>query len=758
MPREYLCGQEIDSAMNYPFRKTVLDFLLNYVDGRQAMRLLESLRENYPKENFYVMMNLIGSHDVERAITLLGEAPFYDGMPAIHQSRFKLDAEHYKLGTDRLRLAALLQMTYPGMPCIYYGDEIGMQGFRDPYNRSPYDWKSPDVSVRDWYMKLIHLRNEHTALRTGDLLPLAGEGNILAYARTIRNGMDEFGQAAKNEVFVVVINRSRTQEEKVTLNVGDFLQGTVRDALEPENTVMVQRGLLTVKLPPLSARIYEAVQEERRFAREAGVLLHPTSLPSKHGIGDLGGSAYTFVDFLAAAGQKIWQVLPLCPVSEFGYSPYQSPSAFAGNPMLISLDMLIDDGLLAERDVKVVTESATSFIDFERTWAFKKRHLERAWKNFQKQGGSEAFQAFCQKEASWLDDYALFEALKSENKNAPWFEWKPDLKARKSAALDAARERLADEIGCQKFWQYLFDKEWTHLHEYARKKGVRIMGDMPIFVSHDSADVWANQFLFALNEDGTARLVAGVPPDYFSATGQLWGNPQYDWKAMKKDGYSWWKRRFEKIAALVDIVRIDHFRGFESYWEVDGKAKTAINGCWRKGPGKPFFDEMEKVTKGLSIVAEDLGIITNEVEKLRDECGYPGMKILHFCLNLNEMHRVGIAVPENSVVYTGTHDNNTTVGWFTQNLVAPTQAAVAELVHARVDRPKEVCERLVEFAYASRARLVVIPMQDVRALDSRARMNVPGTVGINWRWRLKDFAHAEEDAKRLKALCERYER
>ncbi|WP_314619215.1 4-alpha-glucanotransferase [uncultured Selenomonas sp.] len=758
VPREYLCGQEIDSAMNYPFRKTVLDFLLNYVDGRQAMRLLESLRENYPKENFYVMMNLIGSHDVERAITLLGEAPFYDGMPAIHQSRFKLDAEHYKLGTDRLRLAALLQMTYPGMPCIYYGDEIGMQGFRDPYNRSPYDWKSPDVSVRDWYMKLIHLRNEHTALRTGDLLPLAGEGNILAYARTIRNGMDEFGQAAKNEVFVVVINRSRTQEEKVTLNVGDFLQGTVRDALEPENTVMVQRGLLTVKLPPLSARIYEAVQEERRFAREAGVLLHPTSLPSKHGIGDLGGSAYTFVDFLAAAGQKIWQVLPLCPVSEFGYSPYQSPSAFAGNPMLISLDMLIDDGLLAERDVKVVTESATSFIDFERTWAFKKRHLERAWKNFQKQGGSEAFQAFCQKEASWLDDYALFEALKSENKNAPWFEWKPDLKARKSQALDAARERLADEIGCQKFWQYLFDKEWTHLHEYARKKGVRIMGDMPIFVSHDSADVWANQSLFALNEDGTARLVAGVPPDYFSATGQLWGNPQYDWKAMKKDGYSWWKRRFEKIAALVDVVRIDHFRGFESYWEVDGKAKTAINGCWRKGPGKPFFDEMEKVTKGLSIVAEDLGIITNEVEKLRDECGYPGMKILHFCLNLNEMHRVGIAVPENSVVYTGTHDNNTTVGWFTQNLDAPTQAAVAELVHARVDRPKEVCERLVEFAYASRARLVVIPMQDVRALDSRARMNVPGTVGINWRWRLKDFAHAEEDAKRLKALCERYER
>ena len=267
--------------MNYPFRKTVLDFLLNYVDGRQAMRLLESLRENYPKENFYVMMNLIGSHDVERAITLLGEAPFYDGMPAIHQSRFKLDAEHYKLGTDRLRLAALLQMTYPGMPCIYYGDEIGMQGFRDPYNRSPYAWENPDISVRDWYRKLIRLRNEHTALQTGDLLPLAGEGNILAYARTIRSGTDEFGAPAKNEAFVVVINRSRTQEEKVMLKVGDFLQGTLQEALEGEERVQVQRGVLTVKIPPLSARIYEAVHERLvEHLRRLDIQLAITEAPS----------------------------------------------------------------------------------------------------------------------------------------------------------------------------------------------------------------------------------------------------------------------------------------------------------------------------------------------------------------------------------------------------------------------------------------------------------------------------------------------
>ena len=249
-----------------------------------------------------------------------------------------------------------------------------------------------------------------------------------------------------------------------------------------------------------------------------------------------------------------------------------------------------------------------------------------------------------------------------------------------------------------------------------------------------------------------------MPPDYFSATGQLWGNPQYDWTAMKEDGYGWWKARFRKLCSFVDIVRLDHFRGFEAYWEIDGKAKTAVNGCWRKGPGKAFFEEMEKSVENLSIVAEDLGIITDEVERLRDDCGYPGMKVLHFCLNFNEMRRVGIAVPENSIVYTGTHDNNTTVGWFTQDLDAPERAAVAELLNARADRPKDICDKLVEFAYASNARLVIIPMQDVRALDSRSRMNVPGTVGINWRWRLKDFAHAEEDAKRLRGLCELYER
>lgn len=757
VPREYLCGQEIDSAMNYPFRKAVLDFLLNWVDGRQTMRILESLRENYPKENFYVMMNLIDSHDVERAITILGEAPFYDGMPAIHQSRFKLDAEHYMLGRLRLQLASMWQMTYPGTPCVYYGDEIGMQGFRDPYNRAPYAWSSPDEELRAWYQKLIGLRNEHPALQTGDLLPLYSEGNVLSYARTIRTGVDVFGRPQVNETFVVILNRGRDQEANISIEVGDFADGSFENVFDADDHVDVMRGKLSLKVPPLTGRIYRLAPKVRHYERKAGILLHPTSLPSPYGIGDLGGSAYTFVDFLQEAGQKIWQMLPLNPVG-VGFSPYQSPAAFAGNPMLISLDQLVDAGLLSARDVKQPNQTATAFIDYDRAWAFKKKLLKKAFEAFKKQGVPADFQAFIGKEAYWLEDYSLFAALKEEHPDHAWYEWEDGLRSRQADALKKAKERLTEDVDFHVFLQYLFFSQWHRLKDYAKECGIQIMGDMPIFVSHDSVDVWANQSLFKLHADGTAKTVAGVPPDYFSATGQLWGNPQYDWAAMKKEGYAWWKRRFGKLAEEVDIIRIDHFRGFESYWEVDAKAKTAINGSWVKGPGKPFFDAMKDALGNLEIVAEDLGIITDEVEKLRDDCNFPGMKVLHFSLYLNDKKRIGFHAPENSVIYTGTHDNNTTVGWYVEDLDLETQTAVAELLGMERERPKDVAHRLIEFAYASASRIVIVPMQDVRRMSSRARMNLPGTVGVNWRWCLKDTAHREEDAKFLRDLVEKYER
>lgn len=337
-------------------------------------------------------------------------------------------------------------------------------------------------------------------------------------------------------------------------------------------------------------------------------------------------------------------------------------------------------------------------------------------------------------------------------------DWPESIRRRDPAALAGLARRLEDSIGLVKFEQYLFHRQWRQLHEYARKQGIRILGDMPIFLAQDSADVWAAQDLFDLNPDGTAHTVAGVPPDYFSATGQLWGNPQYNWEAMKKNGYDWWKRRFRKLYEWTDVVRIDHFRGFESFWEIDGKAETAVNGRWVSGPGKAFFDVLREELGDMPLVAEDLGIITDEVEALRDACGFPGMKVLQFLLHFNEQGRLGFVAPENSVVYTGTHDNNTTVGWYLRDLDDPTRAAIADMLHVRSDRPQEIVKGLIDFAYASDARLAVIPMQDVLQLDERSRMNTPGTVGLNWRWRLKPEYLLAADPEHLHELCRKYGR
>ncbi len=757
--REYLCGQEMDSATNYPFRQHILDFLMGRTDGKICGRRLESLRENYPKENFYAMMNLIGSHDVQRVITLLGEAPYYDGMPAVEQARYRMDEAKYNLGKKRLFLAVLWQMTYPGVPCVYYGDEIGMEGFKDPYNRRPYPWEGGDEEIRSWYKKCIGERNAHTVLRTGELLPLLAEGDVVAYARVIQDGRDAFGQEAENDAYIVAFNRSSSEKRHVSIDVSDFAEGTFEQVFREGKKVPVVRGRLELKLEPLEGCLLHKVKQERKYPRLAGVLLHPTSLPSRYGIGDFGRNAYRFVDFLAEAGQSVWQILPMGPVDFFGFSPYQSPSAFAGNPMLIDMDGLVREGWITEADAEPLYDGGSSFVDFERAWAFKKKCIQKAYASFGKrEEEAEDYKAFCAHEAYWLEDYALFEACKREFRGESWTKWPDAARARDPKTLEELRERLKEDIGLEKFMQYLFARQWKELHAYAKSKGIRILGDMPIFISQDSADVWANQSLFDLNEDGTPKTVAGVPPDYFSATGQLWGNPQYDWEAMKKENYTWWKRRFRKLYEQVDIVRIDHFRGFEAYWEISGKAKTAINGHWREGPGKAFFQAVRDELGDLPIVAEDLGIITDAVEELRDACGFPGMKVLHFTLHFSEQGRMGFAAPENSIVYTGTHDNNTTVGWYEKELDHRSKAAIAHLLHANPRKPEEVCEKLVEFAYATEARMAIIPMQDILRMDSRSRMNVPGTVGLNWKWCLKPDYQLELDAKKLRELCARYGR
>ena len=758
--RQYLSGYDIDSAMNYPFRAHVVDFIMGKIDGGTCMRRLESLRENYPKENFYAMMNLIGSHDVLRAVTLFGEAPDVEGMPALKQMQFRLDEEHEELGKARLLMAALWQFTYPGVPCIYYGDEIAMQGFKDPTNRRPYDWAHGDDRIRAEYKKFIAARHEIAALRTGELLPLHAAGDVVAFARVIRNGHDVFGNEEANAAYIAAFNRSK-EPLVASFDVVDFANGIFVDVFDGAKKYPVSRGRVNVKLEPLSGVLLHHIEPQQHYERRAGILLHPTSLPSKYGIGDLGREAFEFVDYLKAAGQSIWQMLPLNPVG-FGFSPYQSPSAFASNPMLISIDGLIETGLLDESEVKPLESKNLSRVEFFKVGAWKEKLFKKAFNKFKTVEGDlkRRFEEFRSREAYWLEDYALFMALKVDNKDKDWTQWADPIKQRDPEAITEAKARLADVIEYEEFKQFIFDVQWTKLHDYAHEKSIDILGDMPIFISADSADAWANQKFFKLNEDGTPKKVAGVPPDYFSATGQLWGNPQYDWDAMADDKYSWWKLRLKKLLEIVDIARIDHFRGFEAYWEIDSTEKTAINGKWIKGPGMALFTELGREIKDLQmrIVAEDLGVITDEVEQLRLDCGFPGMKILHFELHFNEDGRIGFMAPENSLVYTGTHDNNTTVGWYMEDIDNASKVTIADLIGADPRRPDDVCRKLIEFAYASNSRFAIVPMQDILKLDSGSRMNIPGTVGTNWSWRLKPDYRLDSEAEKLKALCGKYKR
>ncbi|MBR1761467.1 MAG: 4-alpha-glucanotransferase [Schwartzia sp.] len=795
--RMYLAGHEIDSAMNYPFRTILLDFLLGRADGREACRRVESLRENYPAHNFYAMMNLVGSHDVERVTTLLGEAP-EPGASEKERAGFRLDAEHLALARARLEIAFVWQMTFPGMPSIYYGDEIAMQGYRDPYNRAPYDWSGGDAALRVKVREAVRLRNENAALSTGDFIPLVAEGDLYAYARVVRGGADRFGEAAADGAFVIALNRGR-ETVKVELPVGDFATGKFlsvyrtdawQDAAdktsntregEGKQPLAITGGKLCVTLAPLSAEVWQEKKPPRRFPRMAGVLLHPTSFPSEWGIGDLGDRAEKFLGFLQKASQSVWQILPLGPVGP-GNSPYQPPSAFAGNPLLLSPEKIAEDGWLTDVDLewgKTALGVARSYaggsmqarpctasaVNYVRVGAVKNGLLRRAWQRF-RQNPPKDFADFCEKEASWIDDYALFTAASEENGGKAWTEWEPALRDRDSSALADLRKRAADNIAFVKFQQYLFERQWQALHHIAAAKGVRVFGDMPLYLAQNSADVWAHRSLFALDEKGRPEKVAGVPPDYFSEDGQLWGNPLYNWDEMKRDNFSWWVERVARLLRLVDIVRIDHFRGLASYWEVDAKETTAKNGKWQKGPGIALLHALrQRLGDHLPIVAEDLGVQSDDVAQLLETSGLPGMKVIEFeCLG-NGTPRAGVAAPENCALYTGTHDNNTAAGWYAEDLGYEDRAKVAawlgvmpETEQNGAETAKQAAEKLVELAYASEARLVIVPAQDILALGGRHRMNLPGTPEGNWGWRIKEGKLNDQVAEKLSALVKTYGR
>lgn len=473
------------------------------------------------------------------------------------------------------------------------------------------------------------------------------------------------------------------------------------------------------------------------FERSAGVLLHPTSLPGRYGIGDLGDNAYRFVDFLTAAKQRIWQTLPLGPTG-YGDSPYQSFSAFAGNPLLISPDRLVSDGFLPAEAVKVIPDFSPTAVDFGPVIEYKNELLRQAHAYFLANGSDDqrvAFDRFCQNTAYWLDDYALFMALKQhhgENEGGVWNTWPKPIAKRQVRAMKQWSKELADEIASHKFQQFLFYKQWLELKGYANRQGVKIVGDLPIFVAYDSADVWAHPELFHLNKDGSPAVVAGVPPDYFSATGQRWGNPLYNWDKIAANNYSWWIQRLHMNLVQADIVRIDHFRGFEAYWEIPATEPTAVIGRWVKGPDADFFDAIRAKLGDLPIIAEDLGVITPEVEALRDRFGFPGMRILQFAFG---GERNSSFLPynyiRNTVVYTGTHDNETTLGWYLN-------ATEDERDHVRryaVSSGRDIVWDLIRLAYASVADMAIIPMQDLFVLGNEARMNYPGKEGGWWRWR-----------------------
>ncbi len=510
------------------------------------------------------------------------------------------------------------------------------------------------------------------------------------------------------------------------------------------------------------------ILREMSHQRASGILLHPTSLPGAFGIGDLGPAARRFVAFLARARQRIWQVLPLGPTG-YGDSPYQCFSAFAGNPLLISLHALMDDGLLTAADVDDARHYPLESVDYGRVIAHRRPLWRRALERFEARASSsarDAFDAFCREQAEWLDDYALFMAVKEAYDLVAWTRWDPAIAHRDPAALARWRARCAHETRAPQFAQYLFLAQWRALRDHCRAAGVGLMGDVPIFVAHDSADVWARRHLFELRDDGRPRGVAGVPPDYFSATGQLWGNPHYRWDVLARDGYAWWIARMRSVLSLVDRVRLDHFRGFEAAWEVPGEATTAIGGRWVKGPGASLFDAMQRALGPLPFVAENLGVITPEVEALREQLCFPGMAILQFAFGSDPQARDFRPhnYPRHRVAYTGTHDNDTTVGWWTSGVGHSTRSEadlVAERAFARRylgTDGREIHWDFIRAVLASVADTAIVPLQDVLGIGSEGRMNRPGEPSGNWRWRVRDEALTDAAADRLGLLAATYDR
>ncbi|HEX3034110.1 MAG TPA: 4-alpha-glucanotransferase [Thermodesulfobacteriota bacterium] len=495
--------------------------------------------------------------------------------------------------------------------------------------------------------------------------------------------------------------------------------------------------------------------------RGSGVLLHITSLPSPYGIGDLGPGAYKFVDFLAGSRQSFWQILPLNPThTVYGNSPYSSPSAFAGNPLLISPELLMRDGLLSKSDVEDGSSFPNERVDYGAVTDFKYKLLRLAYENHRKgKVKDHEFERFRNENSHWLDDYALFISLKEQFNEAVWSDWPEDIRHRREGAIKEWKERLKDRIAMRKFFQYIFFKQFFALKDYCNGKNIQLIGDVPIYVNYDSSDVWTNPQIFQLDNNKRPTFVAGVPPDYFSETGQLWGNPVYNWDVLRNTGYPWWLSRMEHNFKIFDMFRLDHFRGFVAYWEVPAGEKTAINGRWVEVPTQEFFNTLLKRFPNLPVIAEDLGIITPDVRELISRLELPGMKLLIFAFGDDFPNGAYLPhnYPKNCIAYTGTHDNNPIKGWFRREANPDNKRRVFKYIGHEVSE-ENVHWEFIRLAMSSIANTVIFPMQDILGLGEEAKMNLPATANGNWQWRLKPEQITPSVVEKLREITEIYGR
>lgn len=738
--REYLLGRELDSVMNYPFRSILIEYMLGKIDAELVHQALMNLHENYPLHHFYSMMNLLSSHDVPRIVTELNQA-----LPDQLTKE-----EGVNVSIQRLKLLVLWQMTFPGVPCIYYGDEAGLQGGSDPYNRATYPWGRENKELLHWYKEMTALRHHYDVFKTGEWISLHPHPEVYGYIRHVKDGTDVFQQEKANNAALILMNRSVDETISLSLEIGSWFTHSLYDFLADEE-VELHNGTLHVTLTPLQGKVFMQDRWATNLVQDrgAGILLHPTSLPSKYGIGDVGQEAYRFIDFLEQSKQTYWQILPLNPVG-YGGSPYQSYSAFAGNTLLIDLEQLLEEGWLDKEDLTETPEFSEQKVDYTKVEQYKEGLFRKAFNRFKQEKREEEFKEeyiqFLQKHQHWLNDYALFMSLKTHFDQRPWNEWPKPIARQEMKALSQYKILLTEEIEYHQFLQYIFFNQWRKLKTYANKKQIKIIGDLPIFVAHNSCDVWVHPHLFELDEKGYCSKVAGVPPDYFSPTGQRWGNSLYQWNEMKKDDYLWWRERISLISELVDVMRIDHFRGFEAYWEIPAEEETAVFGQWVKGPGEEFFQTIGNYVGNIPIIAEDLGYITPEVEDLKQSCGFPGMKVLQFMISADHPTFHLSLHQHDHILYTGTHDNETILAWHQHTF----------------DNSKEdqmlTCWSYIDVAFRSYTDTVIIPLQDILYLGNEARMNTPGSIEGNWQWRCTKKSLTKEIENMLSEYTLKYRR